>query len=85
MPVCLHLFFRRLSPSALQVYRIDHYLGKEIAQNLIVLRFFNSFMGPCWNSGVVDNVQISFQVDPWSIWRPDTKLQHVGPCLTVAC
>ena len=47
----------------MQVYRIDHYLGKEIAQNLIVLRFFNSFMTPCWNREVVDNVQITFQVN----------------------
>lgn len=45
------------------MYRIDHYLGKEIAQNLIVLRFFNSFMTPCWNREVVDNVQITFQVN----------------------
>lgn len=43
-----------------QVYRIDHYLGKEIAQNLIVLRFFNSFISPCWNRDVIDNVQICF-------------------------
>ena len=46
----------------MQVYRIDHYLGKEIAQNLIVLRFFNSFISPVWCRDAVHNVQITFMV-----------------------
>ena len=50
-----------------QVYRIDHYLGKEIAQNLIVLRFFNSFISPLWCHNVVDNVQITFMVRPAAV------------------
>lgn len=42
-----------------QVYRIDHYLGKETVQNLIVLRFANSIFEPLWNRHYVDHVQIT--------------------------
>jgi len=42
-----------------QIYRIDHYLGKESVQNLLVYRFANSIMEPLWNRNYVDNVQIS--------------------------
>ena len=42
-----------------QVYRIDHYLGKETVQNLLVLRFANSIFEPLWNRNYVDNVQIT--------------------------
>lgn len=42
-----------------QVYRIDHYLGKETAQNLLVFRFANSMFEPVWNRNVIDNVQIT--------------------------
>lgn len=41
------------------IYRIDHYLGKEMLQNLIVLRFANSFFEPIWNNKYIDNIQIS--------------------------
>jgi len=40
-------------------YRIDHYLGKETAQNLMVLRFANAIFEPLWNSQNIDNVQIT--------------------------
>ncbi len=40
-------------------YRIDHYLGKETAQNLMVLRFGNAMFEPVWNSRYIDHVQIS--------------------------
>lgn len=40
-------------------YRIDHYLGKETAQNIMVLRFTNAILEPLWNSRYIDHVQIS--------------------------
>jgi glucose-6-phosphate 1-dehydrogenase len=42
-----------------QVYRIDHYLGKETVQNLLVLRFANTIFEPVWNRNYIDNVQIT--------------------------
>ena len=42
-----------------QVFRIDHYLGKETVQNLLVLRFGNSIFEPVWNRRYVDHVQIT--------------------------
>jgi glucose-6-phosphate 1-dehydrogenase len=42
-----------------QIFRIDHYLGKETVQNLMVLRFANSLFEPHWNSGHIDHVQIT--------------------------
>ncbi len=42
-----------------QIYRIDHYLGKETVQNLLALRFGNSLFEPLWRRGAVDNVQIT--------------------------
>ena len=42
-----------------QVFRIDHYLGKETVQNLLVLRFANSIFEPVWNRNYVDHVQIT--------------------------
>jgi glucose-6-phosphate 1-dehydrogenase len=42
-----------------QVFRIDHYLGKETVQNLLVLRFGNAIFEPIWNRNYVDNVQIT--------------------------
>jgi len=45
------------------LYRIDHYLGKEMVQNLIVLRFANTTFEPLWNRNYVSAVQISFKED----------------------
>ena len=42
-----------------QIYRIDHYLGKETVQNLMALRFANALFEPIWNSGHIDHVQIT--------------------------
>ncbi len=42
-----------------QVYRIDHYLGKETVQNVLVFRFANSIFEPVWNRRYVDHVQIT--------------------------
>src|SRR6056297_985386 len=41
------------------IYRIDHYLGKETVQNLMVLRFANSLFEPLWNATHIDHVQIT--------------------------
>jgi glucose-6-phosphate 1-dehydrogenase len=43
----------------LQVFRIDHYLGKETVQNLIALRFANLLFDPVWNRNYIDHVQIT--------------------------
>lgn len=42
-----------------QIYRIDHYLGKETVQNIFALRFANSIFEPIWNRNFVDHVQIT--------------------------
>lgn len=42
-----------------QIYRIDHYLGKETVQNLLVTRFSNGIFEPLWNSKYIDHVQIT--------------------------
>ncbi len=42
-----------------QIYRIDHYLGKETVQNIMAFRFANSILEPLWNRNYIDHVQIS--------------------------
>ncbi|MBS0622831.1 MAG: glucose-6-phosphate dehydrogenase [Verrucomicrobia bacterium] len=50
--ICKHL-------SEKQIYRIDHYLGKETVQNILVFRFANAIFDPIWNRKYVDHVQIT--------------------------
>ena len=54
----VHEFF-----SEQQVYRIDHYLGKETVQNLLVLRFANTIFEPIWNRNYINHVQITVAED----------------------
>jgi glucose-6-phosphate 1-dehydrogenase len=42
-----------------QIYRIDHYLGKETVQNILMLRFANTIFEPVWNRDYIDNVQLT--------------------------
>jgi glucose-6-phosphate 1-dehydrogenase len=42
-----------------QIYRIDHYLGKEVLQNIMVMRFANAIFEPLWNHKYIDHVQIT--------------------------
>ena len=42
-----------------QIYRIDHYLGKETVQNILALRFANALFEPIWNKNYIDHVQIT--------------------------
>jgi glucose-6-phosphate 1-dehydrogenase len=50
----LHLYFDES-----QIYRIDHYLGKETVQNILMFRFANSIFEPVWNRNFIDNVCIT--------------------------
>src|SRR5258706_7383806 len=62
---------RRLNEAVLarwdenQIYRVDHYLGKETVQNLLVFRFSNGMFEPLWNRNFIDNIQfnVSEEVD----------------------
>ncbi len=53
-----------------QIFRIDHYLGKEVIQNLLVLRFANAVFQPLWNRDFIRNVRI--------LWKEDLGLEGRG-------
>mmetsp|Transcript_10290 Transcript_10290/g.19471 ORF Transcript_10290/g.19471 Transcript_10290/m.19471 type:complete len:529 (-) Transcript_10290:118-1704(-) len=60
-----------------QLYRIDHYLGKEIVQNLMVMRFANRFLSPLWNRENIANVQIIFK-EPFGVEGRGGYFDHYG-------
>jgi glucose-6-phosphate 1-dehydrogenase len=57
-----------------QIYRIDHYLGKELIENLTVLRFANLVFEPLWSRQYIRNVQVS------SVWRPAACCCNCASC-----
>jgi glucose-6-phosphate 1-dehydrogenase len=65
-----------------QTYRIDHYLGKETVQNLLVLRFANSIFEPLWNQKYIDHVQITVAEDEgvaqWDAKTGEMTASRVG-------
>jgi glucose-6-phosphate 1-dehydrogenase len=60
-----------------QVYRIDHYLGKETIQNLFVLRFANTIFEPIWNRNFIDHVQITV-AEEVDVGRRAAYYDHAG-------
>ena len=57
-----------------QTYRIDHYLGKETVQNLLVVRFANSIFEPLWNGKYIDHVQITVaEEEGVTVWNHATN------------
>jgi glucose-6-phosphate 1-dehydrogenase len=60
-----------------QVFRIDHYLGKETVQNLLVLRFANSIFEPIWNQKYIDHVQITV-AETVGVERRGSYYEHAG-------
>eukprot|EP00798_Chlamydomonas_sp_ICE-L_P002087 gene2087-18142_t len=77
------------------LYRIDHYLGKELVQNMLVLRFSNSIMQSWWNRDWISNIQISFKepfgtqgrggyFDQYGIVR-DVIQNHLVQVMTLMC
>ena len=67
-----HKFF-----SEQQVYRIDHYLGKETVQNMLVLRFANTIFEPIWNRNYIDHVQITV-AEEVDVGRRGGYYDHAG-------
>ena len=61
-----------------QIYRIDHYLGKETVQNLLVMRFANSIFEPLWNQKYIDHVQITVAEEEGLTQRDPTTGANTG-------
>ena len=72
-----------------QIFRIDHYLGKETVQNLLALRFANALFEPLWNTGHIDHVQITV-AETVGVERPRRLLRRAPArcatwCRTTCC
>lgn len=57
-----------------EIFRVDHYLGKEVVNNLLVLRFGNEIFGAIWNAKHIDNIEVG-SVSSGFGFRPLTRLQ----------
>ena len=73
--------------AGLQIFRIDHYLGKELTQNLTVLRFANSMFAPSWNRDCISNVQICFKVQDaccisWNFHDHEVLVLTLSPAIS---
>jgi len=70
-----------------QIYRIDHYLGKETVQNLLVLRFANSIFESQWNHHFIDHIQITIAESGGVAGGPPstTKSAHCGTWFRTTC
>jgi len=55
----IRVFFLSTASDLFQIYRIDHYLGKEAVQNVMALRFGNALFEPLWRRGLIKHVQIT--------------------------
>jgi glucose-6-phosphate 1-dehydrogenase len=60
-----------------QIFRVDHYLGKETVQNMLAFRFANGIFEPVWNNKFIDHVQITFAED-WGIGKRGRFFDGVG-------
>ncbi len=60
-----------------QIYRIDHYLGKETVQNILVFRFSNGIFEPIWNRRYIDHVQITV-AEELGVERRGGYYEHAG-------
>jgi glucose-6-phosphate 1-dehydrogenase len=65
-----------------QVFRIDHYLGKETVQNILVFRFANGIFEPVWNRNYIDHVQITAAETLGVEGRGPLLRERPAPCAT---
>ena len=68
-----------------QTFRIDHYLGKETVQNILVFRFANSIFEPLWNRKYVDYVEIYARPRPWASSTRGKFYEDDTACCATSC